>query len=1133
MFSDQMKQRNTLDNLSARFGWMFRPRLYRSQLIVSLVFSILLSTYMSMAQGVKGYYRYPTLHGDRVVFCAEGDLWTVPVSGGLARRLTTHPGEETHPKISPDGKTLAFTATYEGANEIYTMPLQGGLPRRWTYEAESSTCTGWTPQGELVYTTKHFSTLPDLQLVTIDLTSSTVRRVPLSQASEASFDATGKTTFFVRPPDHRNVTKRYAGGTARQIWRYTEGDPEAEKLTTDHRGESHNPLWWNDRVYFITDRDGTMNIWSMTDSGADLQQLTEHRDFDVRQAFLADGSIVYHRGGDIWLHNIQSGEDQIVPIRLVSDLDQLREKWVMNPSQYITHVGLHPKGEQVVITARGRVFVLPVKEGRIVAVSRKPGVRYRDAVFTADGKDILALSDESSEFEFVRLPATGIGEPIVITRDGKILRYEGHPSPDGKWVTYGDHNQDLWLLEMTSGLQRKISTNNNGIGAVVWSPDSRWIAFVQDADNTFSQILIHQVNDGSAITLTRDRANSDDPVWASDGKWLYFLSDRNFQTLVGSPWGARQPEPYFDRKIKIYQVSLQKGLRSPFRPDDELHLKKDSNTKKEKKKDSSKVENGELDQEKGEINTNGEPALVITIDSENIQKRIQEVPIPAGNYSKLQGGDKELYFTERETGLKPKTHLKGLKINNEDPKLSMIVEDIKGFEVSADRKKMLIRKGKELYVVEVGASTISKLDEKKINLSGWSFSLNVREDWRQMFTDAWRMERDYFYDPGMHGVDWDAVYQKYSPLVDRVTTRDELSDLIGRMVGELSALHTSVRGGDLRKGSDNIGVASLGARFVRDTAAEGYRIEYIYQADPDYPNERSPLDHPELDLEIGDVIHQVNGVATLSVTDIGELLRNKAGKQVRLSVRTSADELRDVIVIPIANGYQLRYDDWEYSRRRIVEEQGEGQLGYVHLQAMGSSDLEQWYREFYPVFNRKGLIIDVRHNRGGNIESFILEKLMRKAWMYWKSREHRPEWNMQYAFRGHLVVICDELTASDGEAFADGFRRLGLGKVLGTRTWGGEIWLSSNNRLVDKGLARAPSAGVYGPEGKWLIEQVGVIPDIEVDNLPHATFNGQDAQLNAAIAHLLEKLEKDPRKVFPPPAFPNRSFENRESGFRR
>ena len=1074
--------------------------------LIALLSVILVSTHYSSADSTLGYYRYPALHGSTLIFSAEGDLWTVDIGGGVARRLTTHPGEETHPAVSPDGRTLAFTATYEGPTEVYTMPLDGGVPIRWTYEADSSTVTGFTPDGCLVYSTQAFSTLPNPQLVSIDLKTGKRTLVPLSQASDGSFDATGKTLYFVRPGFHNNNTQRYQGGTAQNIWKFTDGQPEAQNLTADFPGEDFSPMWWNGRIYHISERDGTWNIWSMDEEGKGLNQHTHHQGWNVKSPYLNQGHIVYQLGADLRVLDVRTDEDRAIPITLASDFDQLREKWVHEPMDYLTSAHVHPNGESIVLTARGRVFVAPVGNGRLVRASFKEGVRYRDVVFMPDGNSLLALSDESGELEFVTLPANGVGKEQPLTDDGKILRFQGQPSPDGKWIAYDDKNNDLWLLNVASGKQQKISLSQEGIGDISWSPDSRWLAYSQAAFNTFVQIHLYNVETRKQVPLTSDRVNSMSPAWSTDGRFLYFLSDRNLRSVVGSPWGTRQPEPYFDKPMKIYALSLQKGIPSPFKPRDELL-----------EETAVRGKSGEEKKEKPEI----------MVNMDGIQHRIREVPVPPGNYSNLKANSEALFWIEREGGYGSPARLKAVKIGNKDIKVETVLDGIRSFELTADGRKFMTRKGDAFYVLDAQPRKINDLRKGEVNLRGWSFPIDVREDFRQLYTDAWRLERDYFWDRGMHGVDWEAMRDKYLPLVDRITTRRELSDLIGELVGELSALHVSVRGGDLRQGTDQIRVATLGARLERDETAGGYRIDYIYKSDPDYPDELSPLADPDLDIREGDIIMSINGQNTLSVRHPHVLLRNQAGRQVLAAVKSGrTGEVRHVVITPIGNESNLRYSDWEYTRRLKVETDSDGEIGYVHLRAMGGGNITEWYRNFYPVFKRKGLIIDVRHNRGGNIDAFILEKLIRKAWFYWKPRAGSPYWNMHYAFRGHMVVLCNEYTASDGEAFAEGFKRLGLGKVIGTRTWGGEIWLSSNNRLTDRGLARAPQTGVYGPEREWLIEGHGVDPDMVVDNLPHATFNGKDTQLEAAIDFLKEQIRKHPVDIPDPPSYPDKSFKH-------
>lgn len=1082
---------------------------------------VLLPEAAPAAEGTSqgGYYRFPAIHGETLVFTAEGDLWKGSIRGGVAQRLTSHPSQEVHPAISPDGRTLAFSAQYEGAQEVYSMPVEGGRPTRHTFEGYARV-EAWTPDGKILYSSWRRSSLPDEQTLTLDLVSGESALLPLARASGGVFDPSGRTFFFTPLTPQFGAVKRYRGGTAQNLWKFTAGEPEAVPLTKDFPGISREPMWWEGRVYFVSDRDGTLNLWSMMPDGSGLKQHTAHKGWDVRSPSLSQGRIVYQLGADLRLHTLATGTDEVVPLTLASDFDHQREKWVKKPMDYVTAANLSPNGDRVVITARGQIFVAPVGPGRLIEVTRKPSIRYRFAQFMPDGKSLLALSDETGEVEFERLPANGIGQPERLTSDGKILRWGGQPSPDGKWLAHHDKDQRLWLLDLERKQSKQIATSPYfDFSGLAWSPDSQWLSYVVAATNHYQQIWLYQVADGRKLPLTSERVNSYNPAWSPDGKWLYFLSERHLESLVASPWGHRQPEPFFDRLMKIYAVSLARGGRSPFEPPDELHPKEPKSADPEPAKDNAAAGAAKP----GATNQ----AVNVVVDLDGLASRIWEVPVPPGNYQSLSVNDKRLFWVTQETSADRKQHLMMTEIANEEAKPKTLVEDIKSYQLSRDGKKLFVHKGDAFHVEDATAAAPAKL-EKSINLKDWTFSLNPRDEWRQMFVEAWRLERDYFYDRQMHGVDWPGMLKKYSPLLDRVTDRAELSDLVYQMVGELAALHIFVHSGDHREGPDQIKTAGLGAEFVRDAARGGWRVERVYRADPDYPNKLSPLARPGVEMKAGDIIELINGTPTLSTPHPWALLRNQAGKQVLLRVTSpGAEKPREVVVKPMNDEEEsdLRYGDWELSRRERVEAAGRGELGYVHLRAMGKDDIAQWARDYYPVFNRKGLIIDVRHNRGGNIDSWILEKLLRKAWFYWQHRVGPSEWNMQHAFRGHLVVLCDENTGSDGEAFTEGFRRLGLGKVIGTRTWGGGIWLTGSNWLVDRGIATAAEFGTYGPEGRWLVEGHGVDPDIVVENPPHATFKGEDAQLAKAIEYLQEEIRRKPVEVPPVPPYPDKSLK--------
>ncbi|MGE3310379.1 MAG: protease, partial [Limisphaerales bacterium] len=523
------------------------------------------------SQEIRGYHRFPTLHGDNVVFTSEGDLWRVAAAGGVAQRLTTHPGTEAHASFSSDGSTIAFSAEYEGPREVYTMPLAGGLPTRRTFYGASSDPVGWTPDSRILARTTQLSGLPNAQLVEIDTGTGNVRQVPLAQASDGSYSQDGPTLFFTRLPWQGSSTKRYLGGTAQNLWRYSPRNPEAAPLTPDFKGTSKNPMVWRDRVYFLSDRDGIMNLWSIRTDGSDPRQHTRHHDFDVMGASLHKGRIAYQLGADLRLHDIESGDDRMIPIALASDFDQLRERWIQKPLDYLTAVQISPTGDRLVLTARGQVFVAPVEQGRFVEVPRQTGVRYRNAQFLPDGRSLLALSDESGELEFWRLAADGLTPPVQLTTNGTVFRFPPLPSPDGAWIAFSDKDLKLWIHHLERRETRLVKESPIApLLDMAWSWDSQWLAFTDPATNGYGRISIYQPATSNLNTVTSDRVNSFSPAWSPDGSWLYFLSDREIRSMVNSPWGALQPDPFFTETTRIYQLALTPGLRSPFAPKDEL-----------------------------------------------------------------------------------------------------------------------------------------------------------------------------------------------------------------------------------------------------------------------------------------------------------------------------------------------------------------------------------------------------------------------------------------------------------------------------------------------------------------------------------------------------------------------------------
>ncbi|MGE0432041.1 MAG: S41 family peptidase [Planctomycetota bacterium] len=1140
--------------------------------VVVVALSLLLPASLASADPPLGYYSDPALRGATLVFVSEGDLWRTTIRGGVATRLTTHAGGESSPVLSPDGRTLAFRASYDGPAEVYTLPIDGGAPTRVTWDASRNIPVGWKSNTELIISTRAHCGLPDDQLVVLDLAAGRRTRIELAQAAQGVFASDGHTLVFTRLSFQGSHTRQYRGGTAQNLWRFdtadTGADAEAVPLTADYDGGSLAPMIWRhanggdgERIVFASDRSGRMNLWSMQLDGSDLTQHTTHTTFAARNPAIDGSRVVYQHGADIRLLDLATGEDHVVPIRLATDFDQMREKWVGNPMAWLSDAHLSPDGESVVLTSRGEVFIAPRKPGRIVHVTHQPDVRYRDTRFLPDGKRLITLSDESGEVELCTLPAADNGERTQLTSDSEVLRWETRTSPDGRYTVHDDKHHRLFIYdhrapEGTPANTLLAESDREGFSDFLWSADSRWFACCSSASNSNNVIRLFDVTTKQMHVVTTDRYTNSSPAFSADGKWLFFLSERHLSSSVGSPWGLRAPEPHFDRTTKIYALALQPGLRSPFLPDDEVsraEAEAEKARKEEEEKRKKEEQQKQKEQENGSQPPPAQPAQPapaqpqpaqpqpaqpaqpkkddkpavppIEIDFDGLVARLIEVPVEPGNYSNLMVVGKNLIWASYDRNER-KRNLMMMAITNDSPEAKVFVPDAGDAELSYDGKRLLVRKGNALHIIPAGSGAPANLKDTAVDLSGWTFAYRPRDEYRQLFSEAWRLERDYFYDRHMHNVDWPAMRARYEPLVARVSNREELNDIIAQMVAELAALHTFVWGGDSRSGSENVASAMLGADIER--LANGvWAIMHIYRNDPDEPQRRSPLGEAYQDVRVGDSIEAINGISTSAVPDLGILLRNTIGKQVRLTLRrpSPADApTRDIIVRPIGPGTaaDLRYHEWEYTRRLAVEQAGAGDIGYIHLRAMGSGDIADFVEQYYPVFNRKGLIIDVRHNGGGNIDSWILSRLMRKAWFYWQPRVGKPYWNMHFAFRGHMVVLCDEKTGSDGEAFTEGFRRLGLGKVIGTRTWGGEVWLSMSNRLVDRGIATAGEIGVFA-DGHWLIEGHGVEPDIVVDNLPHATFNGGDAQIDAAVKHLQQLMKDSPVEDPVPPPYPDKA----------
>jgi tricorn protease len=1124
------------------------------------------------AMAREGFYRNPALRGDTIVFTAEGDLWRVGAAGGRAERITTHPGAELRPALSPDGRMLAFNGSYEGPSEAYQMPVAGGVPQRLSWTAQNPRVIGYSPAGEVLITAPALRGQPVTQLFALSPQRGQPHPLPVGQASDGALNADGSILYFTRNGLRSDNVRGYRGGAMPRVWQIAvAGQAEATPLVPGDAG-SHQPLPYltaqGPRVAFLFDRDGRSNLWSVNAAGGDLRQHTRHRDWDVRSAAIDGSRVVYALGADLWLVDLATaaseGPGRKLDIRIGGDADAQRQRWVGRAQSFFTSAQPSPDGQRVVLNLRGRLVTQGTGLLRRAELPVPAAARCREAVFSHDSRHVFALcdirpagmSDDFAEVEVWRFNADGSGAPVQVTRGAGLRRLGIFPSPDGRWLAHADLAGRLSLTALIPALPATGGRDSRLVDApkqghrnphIEWAPDSQSFAFARPEGESYrDRIFLYQLPSQKLLALTTDRYDSGSPAFTPDGRWLYFLSDRHFVSLNRGPWGDRNLGPYFDRRTRAYALALQDGLRWPFLPADELQAP-----------DSEPAAVTTVSASASAAGTSATATVVVqppaavaaaassarqrdtkalpAIRLEGLATRLFEVPTPAGNFSRLASDGKRLYLLDADSTPERRTSLRTVAIDNLGAPSELFAADVNDFALTPDGKRlMLLRRAGgandpqpgDIQLLDAAAkapSDAAQLARSQVRWTDAPLPTEPAAEWMQMFNDAWRLHRDHFFDAAMHGVDWAAKRRQYAALLPRVGERGELNELLAQMVSELGALHSQVFTSDLRKGADDIAAAGLGARLA--PVVNGFRIEKIYRSDPELPAEGSPL--VAAGVQVGDVMTHLNGRALAGLPDLTEQLRGQAGRQVLLVVEPASDKLasRRVVLQPVTiqREAQLRTGDWETGNRERAAARSQGRVGYLRLRAMGSQDIASFAREFYAQLDSEAIVIDVRGNNGGNIDSWVIEKLLRRAWAWWQPRwpeNAAPHSNMQQTFRGHLAVLVDENTYSDGETFAEGIKRLGLGVLVGRRTAGAGVWLSDGNRLLDGGLMRAAETGQFVPESGWIIEGRGVEPDVEVDNLPRATFAGGDAQLDTAVDLLQRRMIEQPRPLPTRPAAP-------------
>ena len=1101
------------------------PRISRTWVTSAVVAALLLAAVPSAAQ--TKLLRFPDIHGERVVFSYAGDLWFASTAGGQATRLTAHPGLELFPRFSPDGSRIAFTGQYDGDEQVYVIPAAGGVPRQLTYYPARGPLAprwgydnqvyDWTPDGRAVlFRSLRYSTdLSDSRLFLADADGGLP--VPLAMPESGAGDLSPDGTRVVYSPLFRDFRtwKRYEGGWAQELYIFDRETHAVEQVTT-HRRADRDPMWIGNTIYFTSDRSGTLNLYSYEVGSREITRLTDSDTWDVRwPGDDGAGRIVYELNGELQIYSIDEGTSRPIAITVPDDGLAMRAARV-SAAELIEDAELSPQGERALFVARGDVFTVPIEHGPVRNLTRSSSAHDKWARWSPDGRRIAYVSDAGGEDEIYLVAQDGSGEPEPLTSGGQAMRYAAEWSPAGTHLASSDKDGRLIVVDVETREVIEVADEARGpLRDYTWSPNGGHLAFSMTDPTDFSSIYVWSLAERRLHRVTDEYFHEWNPAWDPDGEFLYYLSDRQFAPQLGSfEWNY-----LVDRETGVYALALRTDVGHPLPPEsDEVDLS-EAGEEDAAEEDAAEGEAGDAEADEQDAD-GGDEEEPIVIHFDGLADRVARLPLPFDNYGGLTATGGGVFviragasYYGRASDVRPALR----RFTFEDRETKTIAEGSGVYALSRDGEQVLVREGRDWKVYTAAGD-----DPRVVSTAGLMVDRKPAEEWAQMFDEVWRRFRDFFYVENMHGYDWGALRERYRPLLAHVAHRSDLNYVLGEMVAELNVSHAYISGGDWET-PERPEVALPGAVFELDPDAGRYRVSEIFAGQNEEPQYRAPLTEIGVDARVGDYVLAIDGEELAGTDNPYRLLRHRADRPVRLTLNTAptAAGAREVVFNPVTAERRLRYLTEVEANRRKVSEMTGGRVGYLHVPDMGAEGIQEFIKWFYGQIRKEGLVIDVRGNGGGNVSQMLIERLGRTVLGTRFARTYdSPGTYPATAFHGHLVCILDEDSASDGDIFPYRFREAGLGPLIGKRSWGGVIGITNHGPLLDGGGVNVPQFGTNAVDGSWVVENVGVEPDIEVDNDPQSVIAGRDPQLERAVEEVLRMIRESPKSLPERPAPP-------------